>query len=155
MAEAEEPVGQPCTSQLISTSIKPFHALFEGRDPFLVDYCLLNFLPSQYHQGADGKSTVDLSYLCYLCLDSPPLLNAIAACATIDLSRHGNMKEEESARKLYTMAISEISTGIASRALTGTEDHLLATVIWLCVFEVGTSPFSSSFLSFFSFPLLD
>lgn len=42
----------------------------------------------------------------------------------------------ESSHKLYMAAISEISAGIAKGTLTGTEDSLLATVIWLCVYEV-------------------
>lgn len=42
----------------------------------------------------------------------------------------------ESSNKLYMDAISEISSGIAKGILTGTEDSLLATVIWLCVYEV-------------------
>jgi hypothetical protein len=74
-----------------------------------------------------------------MCLDSASLLNAVAACATIDLSK-GADRQEDAARTLYMMAMSEISAGIASKTLTGTEDHLLATVIWLCVFEVRTNP---------------
>ncbi|KAF4952080.1 hypothetical protein F66182_18454, partial [Fusarium sp. NRRL 66182] len=41
----------------------------------------------------------------------------------------------ESSNNLYMAAISEISSGIAKGTLTGTEDSLLATVIWLCVYE--------------------
>lgn len=75
-----------------------------------------------------------------MCLDSASLLNAVAACATIDLSK-GADRPEDTARRLYMMAMSEISAGIASKSLTGTEDHLLAAVIWLCVFEVRINPF--------------
>lgn len=103
----------------------------------LVEYCLFSFLPSQYHQAADGKPTVDLSYLRYLCLESHLLLNAVSACAMVASKSAMVMdNSHESPNNLYMAAISEISAGIAKGTLTGTEDSLLATVIWLCVYEV-------------------
>lgn len=119
------------------TGINFFHHVLNERDAMLVEYCLFSFLPSQYHQAADGKPTIDLSYLRYLCLESHLLLNAVSACAMVG-SKSAIVLDHsrESSHKLYMAAISEISAGIAKGTLTGTEDSLLATVIWLCVYEV-------------------
>ncbi|KAE8553764.1 hypothetical protein EYB25_005146 [Talaromyces marneffei] len=118
------------------TGINFFHHVLNERDAMLVEYCLFSFLPSQYHQAADGKPTIDLSYLRYLCLESHLLLNAVSACAMVG-SKSAIVLDHsrESSHKLYMAAISEISAGIAKGTLTGTEDSLLATVIWLCVYE--------------------
>ncbi|EED17350.1 C6 finger domain protein, putative [Talaromyces stipitatus ATCC 10500] len=120
----------------IPKSIKHFHHSFDQKGSMLVEYCLFSFLPSQYHQAADGKPTVDLSYLRYMCLESHLLLNAVSACAMITLNTASKLDQAyDSSHRLYMAAISEISAGIAEGTLTGTEDSLLASVIWLCVYE--------------------
>ncbi|OKL60937.1 hypothetical protein UA08_03716 [Talaromyces atroroseus] len=138
--------------QALSTASEAYE-----RGSALVEYCLFFFLPSQYHQAADGESTVDLSYLRYMCLESRLLLNAVSACALV--TSHNGLADSsgESPHKLYMNAISEISTGIAQGALRGTEDYLLATVLWLCVYEKfqGQKPHEppASFLGLDVYPL--
>jgi Fungal specific transcription factor domain len=122
--------------------------VIDERGSALVEYCLFFFLPSQYHQAADGESTIDLSYLRYMCLESRVLLNAVSACALVSSHKELANNSQEPPQKLYMNAISEISTGIAQGSLTGTEDYLLATVLWLCVYEVRVRyrlPFSFPF----------
>lgn len=105
--------------------------------PFLFGYCFDTFLPAQFHQTSAFTPVADLSYLYEMCLGFPLLKNAITACAMIPMNRHAGDGLRDSAHQRYQSAITEISAGIADGSLTGTEDHLLAAVIWLCIFEVG------------------
>lgn len=126
----------------IPIGINFFQHVLDARESMLVEYCLFSFLPSQYHQAADGRPTVDLSYLRYLCLESHLLLNAVSACAMVASNSAMVMdRSHESSHILYMSVISEISAGIAQGTLSGTEDSLLATVIWLCVYEVRPTNF--------------
>lgn len=116
----------------------PLNPFFDVDDnvAFLFGYCFGIFLPAQFHQTSAFTPVADLSYLYEMCLGFPLLKNAITACAMIPMNRHAGDGLRDSAHQRYQSAITEISAGIADGSLTGTEDHLLAAVIWLCVFEV-------------------
>lgn len=124
---------QPCLARVTNPM---FQDLLEY-DSMFVEYCLYSFLPSQYHHAADGSPTVDLSYLRYMCLTSRLLFKAVSACAS------GNRRQETTLREfkhcpdgLYMAAVSELAASLARGTLSGSEDALLATVLWLCVYEV-------------------
>jgi hypothetical protein len=121
---------------LAQYSPNPFIAVDENVE-FLFGYCFGTFLPAQFHQTSAFTPVADLSYLYEMCLGFSLLKNAITACAMIPMNRHASDGLRASAHQRYQSAIMEISAGIADGSLTGTEDHLLAAVIWLCIFEVS------------------
>jgi hypothetical protein len=116
--------------------LNPFFGV-EDNVAFLFGYCFDIFLPAQFHQTSCFTPVADLSYLYEMCLEFPLLQNAVTACAMIPMNRHSSDGLRDSAHQRYQSAITEISAGIADGSLTGREDHLLAAVIWLCIFEVS------------------
>lgn len=100
----------------------------------ILKYCLHYYLPIQVHH-CPGQEPVDQSYLVSMALHSSALMNALLACSALTL-RHGSQSWQSFAVGSYVLSLNEVGKGIADGSFTGTEDLLLATVMWLCIFEV-------------------
>lgn len=114
-----------------SLSINLFESETESQ---LFQYCTDLFLPSQEHYQA-GFFYAGESYMVYISINYRPLLDAMMACAAATLSGEVDWFRNFAVKK-YISAVQGVQDGLASGSLVGKEDHLLATVAWLCVFEV-------------------
>ncbi len=108
-------------------------------DTVLLPYYTNTFLPSLLHPNADSRYQ-DFSYTYQLALDSPTLMNAASACASMILAvSHGSQSGQEQAMRFYSKAVSTMRGGLESGEFDGSEDWLLGAVIALCLFEVRRS----------------
>jgi hypothetical protein len=107
----------------------------------ILNYCMNYYLPIQVHHPF-GQNPIDQSYLISMSFHSPALMNALCACAALTL-RSSSQPWQSFAIGCYILSLREVRQGIADGSYTGTEDFLLATIMWLCVFEV--TPFCFAF----------
>lgn len=123
--------------RLATASSLPFSlsvSLFESdMQYYMFQYCTDLLLLSQERQA--GPFYEGQSYTFSMGLHFPPLLDAIMACAAITLSGETD-KFRDFAVSKYISSVQGVRTGLVDGSLVGVEDHLLATVMWLCVFEV-------------------
>jgi hypothetical protein len=134
---------RPCQPYL---SGSPMSSIRESFDPVatisidedaqfsIINYSLNYYLPIQVHHNPE-RDPVDQSYLISMSLRFPPLMNALLACSALTL-RSGSKHWPSFAIRSYVLSLHEVRQGIAGDRFTGTEDHLLATVMWLSIFEV-------------------
>lgn len=100
----------------------------------IINYSINYYLPIQVHHYP-GREPMDQSYLVSMSLHFPPLMNALLACSALTL-RSGTKDWQSFAIKNYIRALHEIRLRIADGSFTGAEDCFLATIMWLCIFEV-------------------
>jgi len=91
-------------------------------------------LPSLVHRDARPEYH-DQFYMLRMGLVSPILMNTMVACAAMHLSMSSEYYRPVALRN-YVAALRSMREEIHSGKLAGTEDHLLATTSFLCIFEV-------------------
>lgn len=133
----------PCQPSLRASPKSPLRESFDPVPTISIDedaqfsiisYCINYYLPIQVHHNPE-RDPVDQSYLISMSLCFPPLMNALLACSALTL-RFGSKDWPSFAIQSYVLSLHEVRQGIADGRFTGTEDHLLATVMWLSIFEV-------------------
>jgi hypothetical protein len=107
---------------------------FEGLQSSVLHYCMDFFLPYQV-QNYPGLAHTDQSYIISMSLSYQPLINALIANAALTL-RTNSKHWQSFALEKYICAARDVRRGIEDGSLTGREDSLLATIMWLCIFEV-------------------
>ncbi|KIM93697.1 hypothetical protein OIDMADRAFT_137323 [Oidiodendron maius Zn] len=122
--------------RLATASSIPFSlsvSLFESdMQSYMFQYCTDLLLLSKERQP--GPFYEGQSYTFSMGLHFTPLLDAIMACAAITLSSETD-KFRDFAVSKYISSVQGVRTGLVDGSLVGVEDYLLATVMWLCVFE--------------------
>jgi len=103
------------------------------------------FPPLQVHQYPDIGPT-DQSYLISMSLCSSPLMDALLACAALTFRPYSKVWQSFAIER-YNRSVHDICLGIDDGSFTGEEDCLLATTMWLCVFEVSETWLHSTFPS--------
>ena len=100
----------------------------------MFQYCTHLLLPPQAH-NQPGSFYEGQSYTVSMGIHFTPLLDAMLACAATTLSNEAEWFQDFAVNR-YISAVQGVRAGLVDGSLTGTEDHLLAAVMWLCVFEV-------------------
>ena len=101
---------------------------------YMFQYWTDLLLPSQAHHQP-GSYYEGQSYTVSMGIYFTPLLDAMLACAATTLSSEAEWIREFAVNK-YISAVQGVRAGLADGSLVGPEDHLLAAVMWLCIFEV-------------------
>lgn len=113
------------------------HSELEESTSRVLDYCINVFLPAQVHSHAPAENAA-IPYMVGMATQYPPLLDALLATTALVMPM-----DHPDSRALPTMyyhsGIVGLSHDIKNGILSGTEDCLLATLIWLCAFEVCTT----------------
>lgn len=102
------------------------------------DYCVDVFLPSQVHSHSPGENSA-VSYMVTMARNYPPLLDALLATTALVMPANGHPSRIVPTM-YYHSGIVGLSHDIKNGNVNGTEDHLLATLTWLCAFEVCIVP---------------
>ena len=100
----------------------------------IFEYCLGVFVPSQFHPHSPTTKVL-VSYMAAMALEYRPLLDALLATAALVMSPNSQAPKAMPATP-YHSGIIGLSRDIESGKVDGTEDCLLATLTWLCAFEV-------------------
>ena len=100
----------------------------------MFQYCTDLFLPSQVYDQPVLFYEAQ-SYMVSISIHFSPLLDAMMACGATTLCSEVDWCRDFAIKK-YISAIQGVRAGLANGSLMGIEDHLLATVMWLCLFEV-------------------
>lgn len=130
-------------TSLVMNALWPFQVT--SRSPaqsFVFEYCIVTFLPSQVHERPASEHG-DLSYMVTMSLAFKPLRDAMIATASLTIPA-AIESEPDLPVALYCSAVKAIHQGIYNQSFTGQEDCLLATLLWLCMFEVRPSMFCYS-----------
>ena len=108
----------------LSASIDEYHWLYAHFATTVLPRLTRPTCPAEY---------VDHSYMLHLAHGFPPLMTIMVAIAAADLGRR------ELAMDRYLCSLRTLQHSLADAADAGNEDGLLATTIFLCVFEVSLS----------------
>ena len=114
--------------------LEPRAFFTSGEQQSIFNYFASTLLPSLVHRDAH-PAYHNHFYMLNMGLESPILMNAMVACAAINLSNSSDYYRSI-ALKNYVAALSSMREDIHGGRLMGTEDHLLATTALLCIFEV-------------------
>jgi len=131
--------GLPVVTSLITRGVSntpplPTSLLDSDRQTYIISFTMDYYLPIQVHRY-QGLPSVNQSHIISMSFHSPALMNILIANAALTLNSHmtdWRTFEIES----YICAVREVRQIIQDGDLKGKEDSLLATVMWLCIFEV-------------------
>jgi len=124
------------TEKLLSKAPPLATSLLDSeRQSYIISYTMDYYLPIQVHRY-QNLPPVDQSHIISLSFHSPALMNILLANAARTLDSYATdwrAFEIES----YIRSVQEVRQIIQKGDLADREDSLLATVMWLCIFEVS------------------